>query len=499
MAMLAAGAATSAVGASARAQEGAFEGAPFDPTGVRARAQLLASAPYRAPRLQTGAAGAVTYDGWRDLSRPQPGRARWSGDGSLVRLEYFPAGYIFKRPVELYEVQDNRARPIRYDPADFMTPDAMTAAVRSIQGLSGFRLRSPINAPGVFDEIGVFQGASYFRSLGRGQVYGLSARGISLGTGEQNEEFPDFRAFWIERPAPGVAQVVVHALLDGPSLAGAYRFTIASAQATGAAATLFEVEASLFPRHSIANAGLGPQSSMFLFGPQDRRGVDDFRGAVHDSDGLEIHTREHGRLWRPLTDPKTAHVSTFETRTLLGFGLCQRARRMDDYNDLETHYERRPSLWVEPVGDWGPGAVHLLEMPARDETDDNIAAFWRPAEPWKPGVEVKIAYRLIWGEGPETDGLAQVVATRSGEAIASKDRQFVIDFRDLPDDAGGVRGVVTTSAGKAGPVSIALFPDRAGVRAGFRFTPPASGPADLDLRLLGDGGDLSEAWRFRWI
>ncbi len=496
--MLAASA-SACLGASAyAAQPGAAkatpgEGATFDAAEVRARAALLAEAPYQPPAPQAGAAAAVAYDGWRDLSRPRPGRARWSDTGSLIHLEYFPTGYIFKTPVELFEVQDGRARPIRYDAADFMASDSLAEAVRSIIGLSGFRLQSPINQPGAFDEIGVFQGASYFRSLGRDQVYGLSARGISLGTGDSDEEFPDFRAFWIERPAPGVAQVVVHALLDGPSLAGAYRFVI-----TPGDATVFDVQASLFPRRAIANGGLAPQSSMFLFGAQDRRAVDDFRGEVHDSDGLEIRSQGGGRLWRPLTNPKTAHVSVFHAQRLTGFGLCQRARRLDGYSDLEAHYERRPSLWVEPVGDWGPGAVHLLEMPARDETDDNIAAFWRPAQPWQAGHEVKIAYRLSWGPGPPADGLGSVVATRTGRALNPTDRQFVIDFADVPDDATGLRGVVTAGAGVAGPVSLINFPDRAEVRAGFRFTPPASGHADIELRLVGDSGDLSEAWRFRW-
>ena len=468
-------------------------GVPFDPASVRARAARLAQGAYQPPTLQAGAAAAVSYDGWRDLSRPRPDREHWIDAGSLIHLDLFPTGYIFKTPVEIYDVQGGRARQVRYDPADFVATPAVADAARSVAGLSGFRLKSPINKPDVFDEIAVFQGASYFRSLGRDQLYGLSARGVSVGTGDPGEEFPDFRAFWIERPAPGSTQVVVHALLDGPSLTGAYRFTI-----TPGASTVFDVEASLYPRHDVANGGLAPASSMFLFGAQDRRLVDDFRGEVHDSDGLEVRSRDNGRLWRPLTDPKDAHVSVFPVAQLAGFGLCQRARRLDDFNDLEAHYERRPSLWVEPVGDWGAGAVHLLETPTKDEGEDNIAAFWRPAQPWPAGREVKLAYRLSWGAGPGPDGLGTVVATRAGKAPSSDDRQFVVDFAGLPANTAGMHGVVTTSAGAVGGVSLDAFPDRAQVRAGFHFTPPASGPADIDLRLVGDSGGLSEAWRFRW-
>ncbi len=492
--MLAAGA-SAYIGAGATAagaQAPLSEGAPFDPSGVRARAELLSQSPYSPPPAQTGPAAALDYDGFRKIQHRRD-RAYWTDNGSLVRLDYFPTGYIFHEPVELYEVVAGRARAIRFNADDFEAPPELAAALHSISGISGFRLQSPLNRADKFDEVAVFQGASYFRSLGRGQFYGLSSRGVSLGTGEK-EEFPDFRAFWIERPAPGSTETVVHALLDGPSLTGAYRFRIAPGLPT-----VIDVQASLFPRRTIANGGVAPQSSMFLFGAYDRKGVDDFRAQVHDSDGLEIRTVEGGRVWRPLTHPAKAQVSTFATQRLQGFGLCQRARGFDDYSDLEAHYDRRPSLWVEPMGDWGPGAVHLLEMPARDEGDDNIACFWRPAEAWRPGREVKIGYRLSWGDGPAPDGLGWVVATRSGEAMNSKDRQFVVDFRDVPPDATGVRAQVKASAGTVGPASITPFPDRADVRAGFRFTPPASGPADLELRLVGDSGDLSEAWWFRWI
>lgn len=469
---------------------------------VRARAAALASKPYVAPVEQSGAPVSWDYDQQRQVRFRAP-RTRWTDNGSLVHLQYFPTGYAFRRPVELYEVVDGQARPIAFDPADFDAPPELTATLSQILGASGFRLQSQINTPGVYDEIAVFQGASYFRSLGRGELYGLSARAIALGTGEQGEEFPDFRAFWLERPAAGATSVVVHALLDGPSVAGAYRFAI-----TPGEASVFEVEARLYPRRDILNGGAAPQTSMFLFGPADRSQDPDFREAVHDSDGLEIWTNDGRRIWRPLVNPANVQITRFEDASPRGFGLMQRARALDDYSDLEARYERRPSLWVEPVGVWGEGAIVLVELPTQKEGDDNIAAFWRPAAPWKAGQEAKFAYRLYWGEGsPDPDAPARVVQTRvggvrTGGAIVGKDVQFVIDFAGLPASAPGLQAVVSASAGTASPATLTPFPapdeNGATIRAAFKLTPPASGPADLELRLVGDGGDLSETWRFLW-
>jgi glucans biosynthesis protein len=469
---------------------------------VRARAVALASTPYIAPVQQVGAPAAWDYDQQRQV-RFRSDRTRWTDDGSLVHLQYFPTGYAFRTPVELYEVIDGQVRPVVVDSADFDAPPELAAALTQILGVSGFRLQSQINTPGVYDEIAVFQGASYFRSLGRQELYGLSARAIALGTGEQGEEFPDFRAFWLERPAPGATTVVVHALLDGPSVAGAYRFTI-----TPGEATMFEVEARLYPRRDITNGGAAPQTSMFLFGPADRSADPDFREAVHDSDGLEIWTSDGRRIWRPLVNPKAVQITRFQDTSPRGFGLMQRARKLDDYSDLEAQYERRPSLWMEPVGAWGEGAVVLVELPTEKEGDDNIAAFWRPAQPWKAGQGVRFDYRLYWGEGsPDANAPARVVQTRvggvrTGGAIVGKDVQFVIDFAGLPTSAPGLQAVVSASTGATSPATLTPYPapdqNGATMRAAFRFTPPAVGPADLELRLVGDAGDLSETWRFLW-
>ncbi len=459
----------------------------FHPDQIQTLAESLSRAPYAA--ATPASSGNLDYDAYRRIAFRRE-RALWADAGLAFRGEYFPCAYIYPAPVSLYEVADGQATPIAFDVQAFDAPSDLAPALAAVAGYSGFRLQNPINDPHKFDEIAVFQGASYFRSLGRDQGYGLSARGVAVGCGNRDEEFPGFRAFWIERPAAHSGFAVVHALLDGPSLTGAYRFVI-----TPGDATVFDVEATLYPRRTITEGGLGAQSSMFLFGAADRAGVDDPREAVHDSDGLEILTGEGRRIWRPLTNPRQLQISTFEDVAPRGFGLVQRARDFGDYSDNRDHYERRPSLWVEPLGDWGRGAVHLVEIPTALDTTDNIAAFWRPAEAWSAGRPVQVRYRLHWGWSPPVEtGLARAGRTATG----SGGRLFTIDFTDLPTQAGGLAAAAQTSAGQLSPVTLDALPKAGAVRASFQFTPPPSGPAELQLRLTGDVGDLSETWRFRW-
>jgi ribosomal protein S18 acetylase RimI-like enzyme len=231
---------------------------------------------------------------------------------------------------------------------------------------SGVRLYAPINSVGQFDEFLVFQGASYFRSLGAGQHYGLSARGLAVDTGEpRGEEFPLFRTFWLERPQARAKAVTVHALLDGRSVVGAYTFRI-----TPGPETRMHIKARLFPRRDIKVMGLAPLTSMFLFGPTNRHRFDDYRSRVHDSDGLLMRTGNDRWLWRPLRNPRELQFSFFQDESPHGFGLQQRQRDLDQYHDWEARYDRRPSAWVEPIGDWGKGSIELAEIPTQREYAD---------------------------------------------------------------------------------------------------------------------------------
>ena len=279
-----------------------------------------------------------------------------------------------------------------------------------------------MNRPDYYDEVGVFLGASYFRAVAKGEVYGLSARGLAINTAEpKGEEFPLFKTFWIEKPQPKTNSIVVHALLDSKSATAAYRFTIRPGTTT-----VYDVEMNLYPRVDIPEVGIAPMTSMFFFDANDRDDVDDFRPAVHDSDGLYMRNGHDERLWRVLTNPNDLQISSFNDTNPRNFGLMQRQRDFRAYQDLKSHFEKRPSLQVEPIGDWGNGQVRLIEIPTKSEIHDNIVSFWHPKDPLRAKGEYAFTYRLHWGSGDTGKTLAKFVKTRCGAAGDS--RLFVLDL-----------------------------------------------------------------------
>ena len=369
-------------------------------------------------------------------------------------------------------------------------------------GFSGLRINGPINQPNIFDEIFVFQGASYFRAVSRGQDYGLSARGLAVDVAQPSgEEFPFFRTFWVETPHKGAREVVVHALLDSPSTAGAYTFRI-----SGGAPTTATVDVKLFPRRDLGRVGIAPLTSMFLFSGFNRARIQDFRPAVHDSDGLSIYDASLERIWRPLNNPMRLQESVFAVRNLTGFGLIQRNRRLSDYEDLEAHYERRPSAWIEPLGSWGNGSVHLVEIPTEEEIHDNIVAFWRPAAPYAKGQEYSFGYRISWPNDVPTGWQdASVVRTLSGLANGQERKtgaiRYAVDFdgpilkslRDLP------QAVLTASAGRASAPVVLRKPGADGLRVDFLLNPEDAQIIELRLELKMQDKTISEVWLSRWV
>lgn len=470
------------------------EGQPFSPDILRGLAQALAKAPYRAPAAggDKGLAG-LTYDEYFRI-RFRGEHALWAGRNPPFRAEFFPPAYLYPRTFPIYEVEGGVARPVAFDPAMFEVPGDHAAAASAIGGFSGLRLLWPLNRADKLDEIAVFQGASYFRSLGRDQFYGLSSRGLAIGAGEPNEEFPSFERFWLERPVEGSEAVTVHALMDSPSCTGAYSFVIRPGQSV-----VFDVAATIFPRVRMTRMGVAAQSSMFLFNVADGQRGDDFRTGVHDSDGLAILTGQGEQVWRPLQNPSAHRLSYFQDENPRGFGLVQRARRLEDYGDLEARYDLRPSLWVEPQGAWGKGAVVLAELATTRESDDNIAAFWRPDQAWEAGSRVDLAYRLHWGGERVGEPTARVVRTRTGADAQPGVRVFTIDMSG-PALAEGLDGVTLDIEAKGGETAwsnIAPYPRAAMARAAFGLKPTAK-EAELSLRLVRNGRPISETWRYRW-
>lgn len=482
----------------AAADPSAGAGEPFAASMVRQMARERAAAPYRPSEtaLPEGLRE-MKYDTYRSI-RYVPDRSLWRPEKLPFEAQFFHRGFLYKDRVAIHEVTGGRARPLTYAPEMFTFADAPMRPSGDL-GFAGFRLHAPMNRPDYYDEVCAFLGASYFRAIAKDQIYGLSARGLALKTADRGgEEFPGFRAFWLERPGSNASSIVVHALLDSPSAAAAFRFTIRPGETT-----VFDVEMALYPRTDIDQAGIAPLTSMFYFDANDRDGVDDFRPGVHDSDGLAIRTGRDERLWRPLINPKNLQVSTFADSNPRGFGLLQRDRKFASYQDLEARYEKRPSLWVEPIGDWGEGDVFLIEIPTQGEIHDNIVSFWRPRAPLRAKEEYVFTYRLHWcALPPDRAELAVVGKTRMGSSWRKDRRLAVLDLegevlRKLSADAP-LTPDIWSSRGKVENAVAQHNPETGGWRISFDLPTERDPAIELRARLMGEQGPLSETWLYRW-
>ncbi|MDD5247443.1 MAG: glucan biosynthesis protein G [Rhodocyclaceae bacterium] len=390
----------------------------FGMAEVDQRARALAAAAYVKPAGELpNELQQLTYEQYKDI-RYKPARNYWRGEGLPFELAFFHEGMVFDQPVKIHEVTGEGIREIKYA-ADAFDFGANKIDATKLQGLgfAGFRVHYPINAPGYKDEVLAFLGASYFRALGRGQVYGLSARGLAVDTAlATGEEFPRFVEFWIERPAPDAKALTIYALLDSPRLAGAYRFVLRPGPETSV-----EVRARLHLRASVDKLGLAPLSSMYYFGENQHADHDDYRPETHDSDGLSLHGGNDEWIWRPLVNPKRLLVTSFATVNPHGFGLQQRDRQFSSYEELSARYDLRPGAWIEPRGQWGAGRVELVQLPTPDETNDNIVAYWVPDQAPTPGQVYEFAYRVLWQKDTERrPPLLWVMQTRRGRGYMPK-------------------------------------------------------------------------------
>ena len=470
---------------------------PFDRSAVRQIARDLANKPFKAAdnKLPDNLKD-LDYDHYRAI-RFLPERALWRSEKLPFEVQFFHRGFFYTNRVEIYEVANGQATKIAYQPDYFSFGDTPPPNPGVDLGFAGFRIHAPINKPDYYDEVCVFLGASYFRAVAKGELYGLSARGLSINTGEtKGEEFPAFKSFWIEKPAPNANSIVVHALLDSESAAAAYRFTIRPGDTT-----VFDVEMAIYPRVDLDHAGLAPMTSMFFFGPNDRKDVDDFRPSVHDSDGLAVFNGRGEELWRPLSNPGDLQISTLADLNPRGFGLMQRQKNFFAYQDLESSFERRPSLWAEPIGNWGEGAVQLIEIPTKEEVHDNIAAFWHPKTPLQAKGEHTYTYRLHWGpDVPKASSLARF--TRTGVGARGDDTKiFVLDLigdKLKSVDPKKIRGDVTAEKAKLKNIVTQPNPATGGWRLSFELSAKDKVPVELRAALMQDNEAISEVWVYRW-
>ena len=474
---------------------------------VATRAREAAAAPYEPGPSIPEPLAKLEYDMWRDI-RFRPERALLGQSGTPFRMQMFHPGFLFTRPVVVNVLRDGVPTPVPYSAGLFDYGKVKFEKPLPVNlGFAGFRLHYPLNDPRVLDELISFIGSSYFRVLGRGQRYGLSARGLAIGAGMEAEEFPVFREFWIETSQENADSITVYALLDSASVTGAYCFRIYPDLDS-----VIDVRATLFPRKPIEKLGLAPLTSMFFTGENDRRFHDDFRSELHDSDGLMIHSGTGEWIWRPLRNPTQQATSSFVERSVRGFGLMQRDRTFEHYQDLDLAYESRPSYWIEPQGDWGEGIVELIELPTTDETNDNIVALWLPKTPLEPGREFSFGYKLTAmldssdlhpGGRIINTYQAKPKALGSGEAVTDGSRRFIVDFAggDLdyhlrqPDK---VEIVPSIAYGRINRAFIVPNPKTQGFRAFIDIVVEPGQVAEMRAFLRSGGKALTETWSYQW-
>jgi glucans biosynthesis protein len=476
---------------------------PFSFQGLIRQAQEHAARPYQPPAPPAKhLVGQIDFDTVQKINF-RPDHALWRDLGTQDPVRFFSLNRYANQPVDLYAVEKGQARQILYG-ADYFAyaGSGLDANALSGLGFSGFRV---MNGQGAATDWLAFQGASYFRSSGQEEQYGASARGLAIDTGlPQPEEFPRFTRFWLMPLADGIT---IFALLEGPSVSGAYRFDAVKKEAV-----VMDVSAHLFFRKNITRLGLAPLTSMYWYGENQRDKAADWRPEIHDNDGLALWTGKGERIWRPLINPPHVQTNSFVDDNPKGFGLIQRDRNFDHYQDDGAFYNKRPSIWVEPKGAWGKGAVQLVEIPTEDETHDNIVAFWNPAEAAKAQAHMRVAYRLYWQDYiPDYPAsIAKVVATRLGRGgipganpWPRDTTKFVVDFQGGPLAALAqrydVEPVTSVSRGTIEDGYVIKVVGTNRWRALFDLKHKGAQPIDMRLFLRLNGKTLSETWLYQYF
>lgn len=480
----------------------------FDLLAERA-AQGATTAWQPAPQVAPGILDRIDYDAYQQI-RYRSARSLMLDSRHQLPVQLFHLGKFSREPVKIHLVKGNEAQEVLYNTDLFEIPDGHPA--RELEqgiGFAGFR----VMAPDLKTDWLAFLGASYFRTSGPYNQYGLSARGLAIDTGAPTpEEFPRFTEFWLDSTGGKGSTVVIYAYLDSPSVTGAYRLTAERViDARNVARIEMEIEARLFARRDIGRLGIAPFSSMYWYGETSRRQIVDWRPEIHDSDGLAMWTGAGERIWRPLNNPPRVMGNAFVDKDIRGFGLLQRDRDFVHYLDDSVFYERRASVWVEPIEPFGEGEVHLLEIPTDDEIHDNIAAYWWPKDPFKAGTRRTYRYRLRWLDDiPFPNSLAKSTGTwtgvggRPGHKRPEGVRKFVVDFQGkVLNDLGredGVEIVVTPSRGTlSNDYCHPVVNQRGRWRALFDLEATGSDPVDIRMYLRRGDRALTETWVFQYF
>ena len=468
----------------------------FQPGNVADQARALAKQPFRPISSDLpDPFKSLNYDAYRGITL-KPEAHIWANEKIGFVLEPMQRGFQTPNPIQLNLVVDGKAYRLVYstDLFDFgkLKPSPNVGDI----GFAGFHINVPQGDSGT-RELATFQGSNFFRALADGQVAGLMARALALKVADpKGEETPLFRTIWIERPNVVDNLIVVHALIDSESIVGAFRFTIRPG-----GATIIDTECTLVPRADIDNYGLASMSATHLLGTLDHKRFDDYRPNVAEVGGLQMLTGAGEWVWRPVTNRETLQISTFVDNKPRGFGLLLRDRDFESYVDEFEHWEKRPSLWIEPLGEWDEGGVQLIEIPSQSDANDNILCFWRPKSPLKAGVEASFAYRMFWcWDPPNMPDVAHTIHSHSG-TIGTHQR-YLVEFEGdiLADATKTVDLSPTLTAGTGSITMMQTFADkdRKAYRVLFELDPGNAEASELRLVLESKGQRVSETWLYRW-
>ena len=469
------------------------------------RARGLNAAPPR-PSGVVDLPPALRDIGFEDYHRTvtyRPDKGLWRNDGGNFEAQFFHMGHGYREPVSMFTVEGQTARvyPFKTDLFEYVGVPIPPPPDPATLNFTGVRLHAPINSE-ARDEFLVFQGASYFRIVGRGEYYGLSGRGLALDTGEASgEEFPRFTEMYLEVPDKAARAIWVMALLESPRATGAYAMLVEPGR-EGRDATTMEVIAKVFMRSGAKVFGVAPLTSMYLFGKERPANLGDYRPEVHDSDGLVMQTSSGEWLYRPLRNPPHTNVCGFRLDSPRGFGLVQRERSFEAYQDLNEKYQQRPSAWIEPLSDWGPGSVRLLEIATRLESDDNIGAMWVPDK--VPAEGIDLHYRVhVADDLPVSEGVGRVLGTRYASKSPEKG-QFIVDFAGLPTNAGAAasklepRLDVSVTGGRLAGQQLLKNPFSDGYRVIIDVVREQADDIELRAVVRQDTRPLTETWSYLW-
>jgi periplasmic glucans biosynthesis protein len=473
-------------------------GGAFSFENVSELAKKAADEAFRAPPSIPDFLKTISYDDYRDI-RFDVKQTLWRERGNF-QLQLIHPGFVYGNAVRLNTIEEGAVKRINFNPNLFTYGrNKFAETIPADLGFAGFRIAYPLNQKDEFNHVAVFAGASYFRAVAKGEVFGISGRGLAIDTAlPSGEEFPLFTEYWLERPVAAAREMRFYALLDSASVTGAYAFTLRPGDPTR-----LSVRARLFMRKTVKDLGIAPLTSMFFYGEEKSRPAGEWRPEVHDSDGLLMQSAANEWLWRPLGNPEKLRVSYFDFDSPRGFGLLQRDRSFQDYEDLETRHELRPNAWVIPTGHWGRGFVKLVEIPSSKETNDNIVAYWMPRSAPAPGKPLELSYQLRFESREPTEATgARAVATRLGNGDKEDWQRIVVDFegakiRALPESTP-VKAVIGIGS-EAQLVQQAVIRNAVtgGWRLAFQIKRARGKPSELRAYLQNGKDILTETWCYQ--